>query len=158
MAAVSLAVVVLPGGCGAQAVVATGGDSEAPSPALVLKAAYELEGQQRQVVFVDAVELADDEFDALMAELEAELQVEVLPAEAAFRGDPDLPALTPIDPETGEVGVSLTLHEIAEVAAREYEAVVSYARSGLDGGELIIVLARDAAGWAVVEHVTGSQS
>ena len=158
MALAALAALVVLGGCGAQAVVSSGSSLAAPSPALILKTAYELEGQQRQVIFLDAYELPDDRLDELMDELEAELRVDVLPAEAAFRGDPDLPALTPIDPQTGEVGVSLILHDITEIDPDEYEATVSYARSGLDGGDLILILERQAAGWAVVAHFRGAQS
>lgn len=145
-------------GCGAQAVLPSGSSPDAPSPTLVLKAVYELEGRQRPVIFLDAYDLPDDEFDQVMAELEVELRVDVLPAEAAFRGDPDLPALTPVDPDTGQVGVSLTLHEITEISPSEYEAIVSYARSGLDGGDVILLLQRRANRWSVVEHIVGAQS
>jgi hypothetical protein len=145
-------------GCGAQAVLPSGSSPDGPSPTLVLKAVYELEGWQRPVIFLDAYDLPDDEFDQVMAELEVELRVDVLPAEAAFRGDPDLPALTPVDPATGQVGVSLTLHEITEISPSEYEANVSYARSGLDGGEVIMVYERRAGRWVLVEHFHGAQS
>ena len=103
------------------------------------------------------VSLPDESFDALADELERSLGVDVLPDEFAFRGDPDLPALTPIDPDSGALGVSLSLREITEVADDEYEAIVSYARSGLDGGDLVLVLERSAVGWSVAEHFRGSQ-
>ena len=148
------------GGCGAEGVLHSASEAALvpPSPATVLKTAYELEGGQRQVIFLDADELSEEELDQVAVSLESELRVTVLPAEAAFRGDPELAALTPVDPETGEVGVSLTLHEIAEVGSGECEAVISYARSGLDGGEVIMVYERRAGRWVLVDHFRGSQS
>ncbi len=155
---VGLAALQLLGGCGVQGASVGPGTVDSPSPATALKAAYELEGQNRDVVFLEASDLDGDELAQLMAELSAALGVEVLPAEAAVRSDPDLPALTPLDPDTGRIGVSLTLWEITETEPGRYEAVVSYARSGLDGGELVLYLEPGTAGWSVVDHTDGPQA
>lgn len=147
-------------GCGAQTAFRSATDSAivGPTPQMVLAAAYDLEGGDREVIFLSTENLSVDEAETLMASLEDELGIDVLPADLAFRGDPDLPALTPIDPETGSIGVSLTLRRLIEVHAGEYEATVSYARSGLDGGDLVLQLVRVQDTWQVTSVIHTAQS
>ncbi|MCP4249056.1 MAG: hypothetical protein GY778_18585 [bacterium] len=145
-------------GCGAPAGLSgtaadnDGSAGESPDAATLLEAAYDAEGDARTVVFVDVDGATADELNDVMVALAETVDAEILPSEVAFRGDPDLPALTPIDPETGQVGVSLTLRGITRLGDDEYEATVSFARSGLDGGELVLVVAREEDGWAVVDQ------
>lgn len=147
-------------GCGAQTAFRSATDNAivAPTPQMVLAAAYDLEGGDREVIFLSTENLSVDEAELLMASLEDELGIDVLPADLAFRGDPDLPALTPIDPETGSIGVSLTLRRLVEVDANEYEATVSYARSGLDGGDLVLQLVRVQNNWQVIGVIHNAPS
>ena len=123
---------------------------------MLLEAAYEVEGDARTIVFVDVDGASADELLDIMVELAETVDAEILPADVAFRGDPDLPALTPVDPETGQVGVSLTLRGITRLADDEYEATVSFARSGLDGGDLVLVVMWAGDGWTVVEQFHAS--
>ena len=148
------------GGCGAQSAVSGGGrGAEAgPDPALLLMATYQLEGRDRAVIFMELDGRPQDRFDEVADQLAVELGVEVLPADAAFRGGLDLPALTPIDPETGEVGISLTLDELLPEDDGRYQATVGYARSGLDGGSVTFVLEQEGADWVIVEQFDGSQA
>lgn len=146
------------GGCGVQTVVPAAGSAGKPGAALPLRAVYESEGDDRPVLFVDVTGASDEELDQVIDDLAAELGVEVLPGEAAVRSDPELPALTPMDPETGRIGISLTLESMAGVDQDRYEATVLYARSGLDGGYLKLVLEREAGEWEVTDVVPGPQS
>ncbi len=126
-------------------------DQASPNAALALKAAYDLEGQEREVIFVAANDLSDDEYDLLLDDLQAQTDAQVLAGELAFRGDPDLPALTPIDPETGDVGVTLVLQAMTPVSQSRFQVDVSYARSGLDGGTLTFTLIQEGSAWVIVE-------
>jgi len=146
------------GGCGVQSVVSAAGSAEKPGAAVPLRVVYESEGDDRPVVFVDVTGASDEELDRVIDDLAAELDVEVLPGETAVRSDPELPALTPIDPETGRVGISLTLESMTGVDQDRYEATVLYARSGLDGGYLKLVLEREAGEWVVTDVVPGPRS
>ncbi len=154
---------LLLGGCGAQQGLGPGTAAgalaapEAPDASLPLKAAYELEGERREVIFLEVAGASDDAYNRIADDLFDELSVDVLPAEDAFRGELDLPALTPVDPETGLVGVSLTLREMAAADDGEYTATVSFARSGLDGGDITFVLHRAEQGWSVAEYSHGSR-
>ncbi len=147
-------------GCGAQTTFQSATDTPVtgPTPQMVLSAAYDLEGSQRQVVFVSAQNLSTDELETVMASLADELGVDVLPAELAYRGDPDLPALTPIDPDTGSIGVSLTLRQLIEVDPDEYQATISYARNGLDGGDMVLQLVRVKGTWQVTSVAYTAQA
>ncbi|MFQ5491201.1 MAG: hypothetical protein ACE5GE_10800 [Phycisphaerae bacterium] len=147
-------------GCGAQSAFHSAATAPiiSPTPTMVLSAAYDLEGGQREVIFLTAENLSPDEIETLTASLENDLDVDVLPAEVAIRSDPDLPALTPVDPQTGSVGISLTLRRLVEVDTDEYEAVVTYARSGLDGGDIVFQWVRRQDTWEVADVVYPSQS
>ena len=145
-------------GCGAQYAVSSGGSAAAPQAAVPLRAVYESEGRDRAVVFVDVMGASENELDQVIEDLSAELEVGVLPGEAAFRADPELPALTPIDPDTGEIGISLTLESMICLDRDRYEATVLYARSGLDGGYLTLVLEHEAGDWFVADVLRGPRS
>jgi len=129
-----------------------------PDPAAVLAAAYEAEGAGREVVFIDVTGASQDELDQTIDSLSDQLDAIILPAETAFRGDPDLPALTPIDPATGKIGVSFTLTDLAPLPDGRYQAILSFARSGLDGGDLVLTLQDQEGEWAVVEVSAGGAS
>jgi hypothetical protein len=146
------------GGCGVQPAAAGGGRITGPEPLLPLMAAYELEGQDRPLIFLDLGAESDAGFEEVADELATAFSVEVLPAETAFRGDLDLPALTPIDPESGQVGISLTLDEMVPVEDRRYEATVRYARNGLDGGSIVFILEQQGRDWTVVEQFYGDRA
>lgn len=152
------AALLMLGGCGAQSGVSGGAFAVEPDPALPLMAAYELEGRDRPVIFMELPDGQQDRFDEVAGQLAAELGAEVLPADTAFRGDLDLPALTPIDPDTGQVGVSLTLDGMFPIEDGRYEATVRYARSGLDGGGITFVLEQQEADWVIVERFPDDQA
>jgi len=151
-------------GCGASAGLAGSSGTVAASTAAgdpvkvaALRAAYDLEGSERAVVFLAVTGATDTEYAEIADALFEALDVDVVPAEQADRASPDLPALTPVDPETGAVGVSLTLLEVTPVDEERFEATVRYARSGLDGGELSLTVAPgDDGAWAVTEYAHGS--
>ena len=151
-------------GCGAQGGLSVGTtgagtlSDETPSKVLPLKAAYEQEGGQREVIFLTVADADDEEYNEIADALFEELGVDVLPAETAVYTDLDLPALTPVDAETGQIGVSLTLHQLVDVDGEEYEATVSFARSGLDGGDVTYTLERQDDEWTITDSVAGAQS
>lgn len=152
------ALLLMVGGCGVQPGADGGGRITGPAPLLPLMAAYELEGRDRPLIFLDLGAESDADFEEVADELAAEFSVDVLPADTAFRGDLDLPALTPIDPESGQIGVSLTLGEMVPVEDRRYEATVRYARSGLDGGSIIFILEQQGPDWTVVGRFYGDRA
>ncbi|HUU85202.1 MAG TPA: hypothetical protein VM243_17010 [Phycisphaerae bacterium] len=145
------------GGCGVQSPFSGGGAAE-PAPALPLIAAYEAEGGDRSVIFLELGTALEDRYAELADDLAGEFDVDVLPVESAFRGDLNLPALTPIDPETGSVGVSLTLEEMLPIEDGQYEATVRYARSGLDGGSVTFILEQQDTDWVIVERFYGERA
>jgi len=159
VAALTTAVIGLAGilpGCGVQPASGPRASSdsaslEEPDPAAVLAAAYEAEGAGREVIFIDVAGASQDELDETIDRLSDQLDAIILPAETAFRGDPDLPALTPTDPETGKIGVSFTLTDLAPLADGRYQANLSYARSGLDGGDLVVTLQAQGDEWVVTD-------
>jgi hypothetical protein len=146
------------GGCGIQTVAPGADSADAPAAALPLRVVYEAEGDDRAIVFVDVAGATEEELHQIITDLSAQLDADILPGGAAYRSDPDLPALTPIDPETGLVGICLTLESMAPVDDNRYQATVKYARSGLDGGFLTVVLERAADEWMVVEQIRGPQA
>ncbi|MHC4064185.1 MAG: hypothetical protein ACYSUI_06740 [Planctomycetota bacterium] len=155
---IGAAAMALLGGCGMQTVAPGADSADAPAAALPLRVVYEAEGDGRAVLFVDVAGATQEELDQIITDLSAELDADILPGGAAFRSDPDLPALTPIDPDTGLIGVSLTLDRMAPVSPNRYEATVKYARSGLDGGFLTVVLERAADEWMVIQQIRGPQA
>lgn len=116
-----------------------------------LKAVYELEGHQRPVVFVEVADASPANVDDIVTQLEDELNVIVRPTPEAVRDNPDLPLLTPYDPQTGQVGVVLRVERTTQAAGDTYEVNVAYSRSGLDGGSLSVILTPGESGWTVVD-------
>ncbi len=121
--------------------------------ALVTVAAdlYRREGQDRIVFLSTDTEAVDaDKLFCVMTRLAADLGVRVLPAELADRTDPSVPALTPVDPATGETGISIHLADVIELEVDQIQVRISFARSALDGAIFEYVLACDGAGWTIV--------
>ena len=136
-------------------------DVEADLAAIVavLNDAYRTRGFGRPVLFLDTGNACESvqppcvQPDGgvppeLTTQLEADLQVKVrsLP-EADFT----VPSLTPILPETGEVGVSVSLGRFREEDDGYWHVNATISRSGLDSGTVEYVLERDEGGWAIIE-------
>lgn len=114
----------------------------------VMKAVYEQEGQGR-MIFLGAEGEAETLQEA-MSRLETDLNTRVRPEwEAVY--PPDLPALTPADPETDEVGVMIRLGRFTHEDNGHLRVRVSFSRSGLDGADCEYVLESTAEGWSVIE-------
>jgi hypothetical protein len=147
--------------CGAVAPVSWDGPVSADSPAssaavvpssveaAALCEAYRREGGGRDVIFVEVSDGDADVVDDIVRRLRATLGVTVRRADEADRSDPERPALTPVDPRTGEPGVVLRVDAVLALSGDRVRVVVTYARSGLDGGVLSMTLTRDGADWAV---------
>jgi len=87
-----------------------------------------------------------------MSYLQSSLNTRVRPESDAIRAfDDSHPIMTPIDRDTGEVGISIGLGDFEQEGPDRLRVVVSYARSGLDGEVLQYVLQRTDAGWSVLE-------
>jgi len=147
-----VAVCLVIGACGVQPatqaplVMGDGPDDE-PVEVAALKAAYVHEGAGRSTVFVDIAGATDAEIEEIADRLSAELGVIVRHSDEALRDDPDLPALTPYDSKTGEVGVVLRLDDVTPTDSECYEVDVTYARSGLDGGSVSLTLVLESGEW-----------
>ena len=128
----------------------------------VVTDAYFTEGFDRPVLFLDTGEVCDSVlpscvppdggiFPALKTQLETDLQVKVRPLSEADLGDLSVPALTPVLPETGEVGVSIRLGRFSVDDVGRLSVSVSVGRSGLDGVGIDYKLERSDDGWIIVE-------
>ncbi len=140
--------------CGSNGPAAPSAMSVPSVEAAALREAYRMEGHSREVVFVAIADADDDHVDDVIRRLKAALGVTVRRAHEADRSDPKLPALTPADPQTGQPGIVLRVDVLTASSGGRVQAVVTYARSGLDGGVLAITLERRVSDWAVtaVEH------
>ena len=121
----------------------------------VVKDVYRSEGQRR-IIF-----LGTDEPEAFGAntlaqarsQLEDDLGVTVRPESEADRTDLSLPALTPVLPETGEMGISISLARFRLDEAGNLRVQVTFARSGLDGAVLEYVLTLGEQGWTIIDRI-----
>ena len=128
----------------------------------VVNEVYRTQGFDRPVLFLDTGEVCDSIlppcvppdggiFPALKTQLETDLQVKVRPFSEADFSDPFLPALTPVLPETGEIGVSILLGRFSVDDVGRLSVSVSVARSGLDGEIIEYTLEPADDGWIIVE-------
>ena len=159
---VVIAALVLVKGC---TVVPNASSVVQPDLAAIVKVVndvYRTQGFDRPVLFLDTGEVCDSIlptcdppgggiFPALKTQLETDLQVKVRPFSEADFSDPFLPALTPVLPETGEVGVSIRLGRFSVDDVGRLSVSVSVARSGLDGVGIDYKLERGDDGWIIVE-------
>lgn len=127
---------------------------------LVLSAAYTEGGFDRSVLFVEigdacdsiAGECAQNESrlpESVKAVLEVTLGVKVHPNSEADRTSPDFPVLTPVLPETGEVGVYVRLGRFRATEDGLLEVPVDILRSGLNGELTTFTLENMGNGWVV---------
>jgi hypothetical protein len=86
-----------------------------------------------------------------MDQLARALGIVVRHANEADRSDPDLPALTPTDPSTGDVGVVLRVVSVESMQDNACAVAVTYARSGRDGGAVTLHLVCTDAGWSIAD-------
>ena len=130
----------------------------------VVSDVYRTQGFDRPVLFLDTGEVCDSILPscappngglspALKSQLEMALQVKVLSLSEADLTDPSVPALTPVLPETGEVGVSVSLGRFSVDEEGLLRVRVSVARSGLDGSFIEYVLEPTDDGWGVREAI-----
>lgn len=127
-------------------------DTEIEPLAIVVAHVYSEFGQDR-IIFLEMLDAAEDDetVAALMAKLEAELSVPVLPEALADRSIyPDVPPLTPVDPATGEAGISITIGDIHFDGQGYLVVEIGYARSALDGAVLEYALDDTPDGWVIV--------
>ena len=80
-----------------------------------------------------------------------DLPVKVRPLSEADFSNPSFPALTPVLPETGEVGISVSLGRLTEDEDEEglYHVDVSIVRSGLDIAFAEYSLEAGEVGWTI---------
>ena len=119
--------------------------------AVVVEDVYRNHGAQR-MIFLGS---DDENMDGVMLErarsvIADKLRVKVSPEQDADRSNPDLPVLTPFDPETGEIGISISLGRFEVDGEGRWHVLASYARSGIDGAGLTYTLERDGSDWVIV--------
>lgn len=127
-------------------------DTELDPLVIVVASVYTEFGEDR-IVFLRMLdtEETDEAYLALIAQLEEELSVPVLPESLADRAiTANLPPLTPVDPQTGEAGISITIGDIRFDEQGYLIVEVGYARSALDGGVLEYVLDDTPDGWIIL--------
>ena len=115
----------------------------------VVKDIFGREGQGR-IIFLKADGAAEN-IENAMSCLAADLQTRVLPESEAERAiDDSLPVLTPFDPKTGEIGISIILGRFTLTEQGNLTVGVSFERSGLDGAAYEYVLEPMDGGWSVL--------
>ena len=119
--------------------------------ATVVKNVYGFQGRGR-IIFLGAEQGALDTETLAQARslVESELGVRVLPQSAADRSDLSLPVLTPVDPETGDIGISISLGRFNLGDDGRLRVEVGATRSGLDGQGYEYVLERAGEGWVII--------
>ncbi len=117
----------------------------------VVKAVYELTGGNRGVLFVELEGYSVEALEAAVLQLGEQLPVEVLCADQANLADPNQPALTPVHPETGEIGILVRVFAVEQTGPDEAKAHVAFSRSGLSGGDLVLTFERVAQGWELTD-------
>lgn len=130
-------------------------DTAAPSNPLIVALVdlYEREGAKR-AVFLSIADGATttDSLEDLIAELSELLSVSVLDESLADRSPrSDVPFLTPIDPATGDLGVSLSIREVSVSGDNHRQVKLSFARSGLDAGIYLYTLQSDGNIWRIID-------
>lgn len=119
----------------------------------VLKYAYGSSGAARKVIFLASdeegttVELVDE----AAKRVEDELGVRVLPASLADRSSLTLPALTPVDPDTGEPGVEIRLGRFRVDEAGRLLVPVGVTLSGLNARGFEYTLERRGDRWIIID-------
>jgi len=152
---------VLAQGCTVAPIVSSDPQPDLGAIVKVVNDVYLTEGFDRPVLFLDTGEVCDSVlpscvppdggiFPALKTQLETDLQVKVRPLSEADLGDLSVPALTPVLPETGEVGVSVALGRFRE-QGDGWHVTVTVARSELDGAFIEYVLEPAGDGWTIME-------
>ncbi len=124
----------------------------------VLKYAYASSGADRKIIFfaADREAIGADLLDEATRQIQDDLGVRVLPADAADRSTLSLPALTPVDPETGEPGVEIRLGRFRVDEQGRLSVPVDIALSGLNGYSYEYVLKRHDGTWVIVDvELTG---
>ena len=143
---------VLAAGCGFIPFTPPELEPDVPAIVTVVNDVYQGEGHGR-IVFLEANELGGTMAVEARSMLEAALHVKVRPLTEAELTDPSLPALTPVLPETGEIGVSISLGRFSADGAGRLRVTVTVARSGLDGVVLDYVIERSSGGWLIADVV-----
>ena len=153
---------VLAQGCTVVPIVSSDTQPDLAAIVKVVNDVYRTQGFDRPVLFLDTGEVYDSVlprcvppgggiFPALKTQLETDLQVKVRPFSEADFSDPFLPALTPVLPETGEIGVPIRLGRFSVDDVGRLSVQVSVARSGLDGEIIEYTLEPADDGWIIVE-------
>jgi len=133
-------------------VVVPAPDADIAALVTIVEDVYRLAGGGR-MIFLEANEPAD-RLQRAMSYLQCSLNTRVRPESEATRAFDDThPIMTPIDRDTGEVGISILVGDFAPDELGRLRMGVSYARSGLDGEILQYVLQRTDAGWSVLEVI-----
>jgi hypothetical protein len=119
--------------------------------AMVVKHVYGLQGRGR-IIFLGADEDAvqSEALTQAGAVVEADLGVRVLPESAADRSDLSLPAFTPVDPETGEIGVSINVGRFRLTDDGKLEVSAGAVLSGVSGQGYDFVLEQVGESWTIV--------
>ena len=123
------------------------------APIVIVAADVHAEFGEDRMVFLKMLDAREESatYPALIAHLEEELSVPVLPDSSADRSiHPDLPPLTPVDAQTGDIGISITIGDIGFDEQGYLVVEVGYARSALDGGVLEYVLDDTPDGWIII--------
>lgn len=132
--------------------------------ATVVTDAYRTQGLERPVLFLDMGGVCDSVSPscnatdggvppALKTRLETDLDVKVRPRSEANLGDLSVPALTPVLPDTGEIGVSVSLGRFREQDDGSWHVNVTVARSGLDGVFVEYILQPLDGSWNIVDTI-----
>ncbi len=121
----------------------------------VVEDVYATQGRGR-MIFLGTYGDSIDEAELRQARmhLQTDLGVPVKDDSEADRSDPTLPALTPVDPETGEIGISIFLGPLTIDEDGRTRIEVSFARSGLDGMVIGYVLESAPEGWKIIDRTT----
>jgi hypothetical protein len=123
----------------------------------VVKALYGMHGRGRIIFLGSDDGSVDSQLLALAgAAVQEEVGVRVLPESTADRSDPSLPALTPKDPETGEIGISIRLGRFRVTSENRLEVSGWVIVSGLNAQEYQIVLERSEDSWVIIEMQPGA--
>ncbi len=117
----------------------------------VVRAVYELTGGDCDVLFVELEGYSAEALEAAVLQLGQQLPAEVLRADQANLADPNQPALTPVHPETGEIGILVQVFAVEQTGPDKASAHVAFSRSGLSGADLVLTFERVAEGWELTD-------
>ena len=124
-------------------------DGEETPITTVVKDVYAREGQGR-MIFLGTEEEEEADLHQTISRLAMDLNTRVRPESEAVVDDSH-PILTPIDPETGEVGVRISLGPFTVDEQGHLHVTVAFSRSGLDGAVYEYILKRTSGHWSVRE-------